>query len=498
MALGFVGVAVFAATLPATRLAVASLSPEFLTAARAAIAGLIAIPVLAVGGRAPPWRDFPKLGLCALCLAAGFPGFTGFAMRALPAAHAGVVVGALPLATAAAAALIDRERPSPAFWACSDPRRRAGRRLRLASRRRRPARRRCAAAARGRLRGARLHLVGAIVAADAGARRHLVDRRPRPAGLGAAELRLAPADPASVTGARLGLPRLSRRDEHVFRLFRVERRAGARRRRAGQPGSARAAFLTLALAAALLGERIDAETAICAILRRARLRRPTAAGRAGAAGLGRLTGPARRAYALPASRPDGRRLRAEESPGSMRTRRRITSGGGDPRDSATESKPPAAAKAGPARVKGCGKSAPRRRQRRRHGKPRREQNRIGAMRGAARRLRGQSAGLVARVGCLRRPATGVPEEWPSRREPRGSRPYRTRLTGRLADFRVGSGQWAVGRGSCPTRRLLPIAYCHAEAPCCTLIPSFPPAPGRASPPTRWCSIMTSATAAASP
>ena len=33
--------------------------------------------------------------------------------------------------------------------------------------------------------------------------------------------------------------------------------------------------------------------------------------------------------------------RAEESPGSMEARCRITSGGGDPRESATESKPPA-------------------------------------------------------------------------------------------------------------------------------------------------------------
>lgn len=117
--LGLLGVAIFAATLPMTRLAVASLSPQFLTAARAAIAGVLAIPVLALGGRAPPWRDFPLLILSALCLVVGFPALTGFAMRALPAAHAGVVVGALPLATAAAAALIDRERPSPAFWACA-------------------------------------------------------------------------------------------------------------------------------------------------------------------------------------------------------------------------------------------------------------------------------------------------------------------------------------------------------------------------------------------
>ncbi len=34
------------------------------------------------------------------------------------------------------------------------------------------------------------------------------------------------------------------------------------------------------------------------------------------------------------------RIGGEESPGSMEARCRITSGGGDPRDSATESKPP--------------------------------------------------------------------------------------------------------------------------------------------------------------
>ena len=34
---------------------------------------------------------------------------------------------------------------------------------------------------------------------------------------------------------------------------------------------------------------------------------------------------------------------AEESPGSMETRCRVTLGGGDPRESATESKPPASA-----------------------------------------------------------------------------------------------------------------------------------------------------------
>jgi hypothetical protein len=45
--------------------------------------------------------------------------------------------------------------------------------------------------------------------------------------------------------------------------------------------------------------------------------------------------------APPVLRIDG----GEESPGSTEARCRITSGGGDPRDSATESKPPADAKA---------------------------------------------------------------------------------------------------------------------------------------------------------
>ena len=70
------------------------------------------------------------------------------------------------------------------------------------------------------------------------------------------------------------------------------------------------------------------------------------------------------------------------------------------RESATESIPPVF---GQVREKGCGKSAPRVRQRKRHGKPHRVQDRIGAAYGHFR--------LVARVGCWRRGATLVLEEW---------------------------------------------------------------------------------------
>ena len=70
------------------------------------------------------------------------------------------------------------------------------------------------------------------------------------------------------------------------------------------------------------------------------------------------------------------RRRREESPGSTGIRCRVIPGGGDPRESATESRPPR--RRGGARVKGCGKSAPRRQRWRRQGKPHREQDRIGA------------------------------------------------------------------------------------------------------------------------
>src|SRR5580692_4968724 len=124
------------------------------------------------------------------------------------------------------------------------------------------------------------------------------------------------------------------------------------------------------------------------------------------------------------SRPDGRsrygrKVAGEESPGSIDIRCRITSGGGDPRDSATENEPPAFALRGfgAVRVKRCGKSAPRIRQRKRHGKPHREQDRIGTASRDVRRKAITPQGdvrLAVRVGCSRQCVNIVPEEWPSR------------------------------------------------------------------------------------
>lgn len=115
--LGFIGVAIFAGSLPATRLAVAYLDPWFVTAARAALAGICALLLLIVMRRPLPPKDaFARIAIIILGVVFGFPYFTALAMQTVPAAHGGVVLGVLPLATAAAAVVMTGERPGVGFW----------------------------------------------------------------------------------------------------------------------------------------------------------------------------------------------------------------------------------------------------------------------------------------------------------------------------------------------------------------------------------------------
>jgi drug/metabolite transporter (DMT)-like permease len=118
--LGFIGMCLFAGTLPATRLAVSGFDPWFLTVARAALAGSAGLAVLIVlRRRAPPRSLWLEMFVAALCTVVGFPLFAALAMMTVPAAHGGVVLGILPLATAAAAAIFAHERPSRGFWLAS-------------------------------------------------------------------------------------------------------------------------------------------------------------------------------------------------------------------------------------------------------------------------------------------------------------------------------------------------------------------------------------------
>ena len=120
----------------------------------------------------------------------------------------------------------------------------------------------------------------------------------------------------------------------------------------------------------------------------------------------------------------------EESPGSTETRCRLTAGGGDPRESATENRPPVRF-AGPVRVKRWGKSPPRDRQRKRHGKPHREQDQIGA----ARRATGSGVS-ASPPGSVARGARQRASQRNGHPRPRTSASGwdRTRLTGCLTRF----------------------------------------------------------------
>ena len=120
MLFGLLGVLIFSATLPMTRLAVADLHPVFIAIGRAAVASAGAVVLLA--WRRPPmptrrqWRLLFETGVGVVV---GFPVFSSIAMQYLPASHGAIVVGLAPLATAVAAVLFAREHPSGGFWLCA-------------------------------------------------------------------------------------------------------------------------------------------------------------------------------------------------------------------------------------------------------------------------------------------------------------------------------------------------------------------------------------------
>ena len=123
--LGALGVAVFALTIPMTRLASGTLAaPQlpavFVAIGRAALGGLLAAAwLLATHAPWPRPAQWRQLLLTSLGVVFGFPFFLGLAVQRVDAAHAAVVSGLLPIATAAIAALVMQQRPSRGFWACA-------------------------------------------------------------------------------------------------------------------------------------------------------------------------------------------------------------------------------------------------------------------------------------------------------------------------------------------------------------------------------------------
>ena len=137
--LGLLGVTLFAATLPMTKLAVGTatdpqLSPWFITFGRAAVAGLLSILYLLrqyirrldadldPKNTAFKWPSAAEWGLLAFTacgVVVGFPLFMSLALQYVPSTHGAVVTGLLPLTTAVIAALWFRQKPSTGFWLCA-------------------------------------------------------------------------------------------------------------------------------------------------------------------------------------------------------------------------------------------------------------------------------------------------------------------------------------------------------------------------------------------
>ena len=120
LVLGFIGTVIFGGTLPATRIAVAAINPLALTSLRTAIAGVCSLALVIVLRRKFPPRQFWfQLAVASICVVILFPFLMALAVQTVDASHGGVVMGALPIATALVAVLITHERPRPLFWIAS-------------------------------------------------------------------------------------------------------------------------------------------------------------------------------------------------------------------------------------------------------------------------------------------------------------------------------------------------------------------------------------------
>lgn len=114
---GGLGVIIFSGSMPATSAALAGFDPLFLTVARAALAGSLALILLLAFRQTRPGRDdLISLAVVAFGVVLGFPLLTALALRHINAAQTQIFLGLLPLATALFAVLRGGDRPRPAFW----------------------------------------------------------------------------------------------------------------------------------------------------------------------------------------------------------------------------------------------------------------------------------------------------------------------------------------------------------------------------------------------
>ncbi len=117
LVLGGIGVLAFSLTLPATQAADPAFGPVTVGVGRAVIAAALAAIVLRARG-APLLVPalVPRLMIVVAGVVVGFPLLTAFALRNVNSAHAAIVSGLLPAATAGMAVARAGERPRRQYW----------------------------------------------------------------------------------------------------------------------------------------------------------------------------------------------------------------------------------------------------------------------------------------------------------------------------------------------------------------------------------------------
>ncbi|WP_420032695.1 DMT family transporter [Streptomyces sp. cg28] len=115
--LATLGVVTFSLTFPSTAWGLEGFGPWSLVGVRSVLAAVIAgAGLLILRVRVPERRHWGGLAVVGAGVVLGFPLLTTLALRTATTAHPAVVVGLLPLTTAACSALRTGARPSRTFW----------------------------------------------------------------------------------------------------------------------------------------------------------------------------------------------------------------------------------------------------------------------------------------------------------------------------------------------------------------------------------------------
>ena len=116
MAWALLGVVLFSFSVPLTKVAVEGFDPFLTATGRAAIAGAIAVVLLARRRVALPRDQLRPLLVTMLGAVFGWPILLALALQRTTSAHAAVIAAFMPLTTALIAVLRTRERVSWQFW----------------------------------------------------------------------------------------------------------------------------------------------------------------------------------------------------------------------------------------------------------------------------------------------------------------------------------------------------------------------------------------------